>query len=167
MVTDFSLGTVRVASTPLARLEEYLQARGKRMTQQRRMIVEHVFSHHEHFDADSLMDELGRNFGRRKISRPTVYRTLSELVEAGLLVKMDLSGRSVYEHDYGYPNHDHLHCTVCDKLIEFQSTDLVGIRDAVARQNEFRVTGHRLIVSGVCSECQRRKLRPNRRTDRI
>ena len=167
MVNDFSLGTVSVASTPIARLEEYLQSRGKRMTQQRRLIVEHVFSHHEHFDADSLLDELERSFGRRKVSRPTVYRTLSELVEAGLLVKMDLGGRAVYEHDYGYPNHDHLHCTVCDKLIEFKSADLAAIRDAVARQNGFRVTSHRLIVSGVCSDCQRQKLRPSRRLDRI
>ena len=130
-------------------------------------LVDHVFSHHEHFDADQLMEQLPSSGQPGHVSRPTVYRTLSELVEAGLLVRMDLGGRSVYEHDYGYPNHDHLHCTVCDKLIEFQSADLVGIRDAVARQNAFRVTGHRLIVSGVCSECQRRKARPSRRTDRI
>ena len=56
-----------------------------------------------------------------------VYRTLNELVEAGLLRKMTLGNRSVYEHDYGYPQHDHLHCTECDKLIEFQTDELAGL----------------------------------------
>ena len=46
------------------------------------------------------------------------------MVEAGLLRKMVLGGRAVYEHDYGYPQHDHLHCTECDKLIEFSSDEL-------------------------------------------
>jgi len=165
--TDFSLGSVTVASTPLARLEEFLQSRGKRMTQQRRMIVEQVFSHHDHFDADGLFARLQEALGRDQVSRPTVYRTLSELVEAGLLVKMDLGGRAVYEHDYGYPTHDHLHCTTCNRLIEFKSEDLARIRDAVARQHGFRVAGHRLIISGTCDACQRAKSRPNRMLDRI
>lgn len=167
MATDFSLGTVSVASTPLERLEEYLQSRGKRMTQQRRMIVEQVFSRHEHFDADALLEQLIREFGPRQVSRPTVYRTLSELVDAGLLVKMDLGGRSVYEHGYGYPRHDHLHCTVCNRLIEFSSDDLAQIRDEVARQHRFRVTGHRFIVTGICVDCQSAQQKRNRRLDRI
>lgn len=167
MHSDFSLGTVTVASTPLGRLEEYLQSRGKRMTQQRRLIVEQVFSHHEHFDADGLLATLQQVLGRDQVSRPTVYRALNELVEAGLLVKMDLGGRAVYEHDYGYPTHDHLHCTTCNRLIEFKSDELVAIRDAVARQQGFRVSGHRMIVSGTCSDCQRAKSRPKRMLDRI
>ena len=70
-----------------------------------------------------LLAQLQQVLGRDQVSRPTVYRALNELVEAGLLVKMDLGGRAVYEHDYGYPNHDHLHCTTCNRLIEFKSDD--------------------------------------------
>jgi Fur family ferric uptake transcriptional regulator len=88
-----------------------------------------------------------------------VYRTLNELVEAGLLRKMTLSGRAVYEHDYGYPQHDHLYCQICDKLIEFSSEELQEIRDAVAREHNFRVTGHRLIINGVCHDCSRKRHR--------
>ena len=58
---------------------------------------------------------------------------------------MTLGGRAVYEHDYGYPQHDHLYCQMCDKLIEFHSDELAELRDAVAREHNFRVTGHRLI----------------------
>jgi Fur family ferric uptake transcriptional regulator len=163
MSRDYSLGTVEVALTPLQRLEEYLQSRGKRVTQQRKIIVEQVFSRHEHFDADDLLAQLRELVGPKKVSRPTVYRTLTELVEAGLLRKMTLRGRAVYEHDYGYPQHDHLHCTKCDKLIEFSSDELKTFRDAVGREHQFRVTGHRLIITGICSECSRarRAARPH------
>jgi Fur family ferric uptake transcriptional regulator len=57
-LSSFSLGTVEVALTPLARFEEFLQARGKRVTQQRRLIVEKVSERHEHFDADQLAAEM-------------------------------------------------------------------------------------------------------------
>ncbi len=158
---DFSLGKVQVASTPLQRFEEFLQSRGKRITQQRRILVNQVFSRHEHFDADGLLADLAKSDEARNVSRPTVYRTLAELVDAGLLRKMVLANRSVYEHDYGYPQHDHLHCQRCQRLIEFHSEELLKLRDAVAQEHQFRVTGHRLIVSGICNDCRqvRQKLR--------
>ena len=146
----------------MERFEEYLQSRGKRVTQQRRLLVDHVFARHQHFDADDLIDELNRLQGARRVSRPTVYRTLRELVEAGLLRQMNLGGRAVYEHDYGYPQHDHLHCQKCNKLIEFCSEELQRLRDAVAREHHFRVSGHRLIITGICQTCARsqRRKRP-------
>src|SRR6185295_15760760 len=150
MANDFSLGEVHVSLSPKERFDEYLQSRGKRITQQRRALVDYIFERHDHFDADELIESLARRDDGDKIGRPTVYRTLNELVEAGLLRKMTLGARAVYEHDYGYPQHDHLHCQICDKLIEFQSDELAEIRDAVGREHNFRVTGHRLIISGVC-----------------
>jgi Fur family transcriptional regulator, ferric uptake regulator len=166
MANDFSLGTVEVALSPLARFEEYLQSRGKRITQQRRVLVEEVFKRHDHFDAEDLIQYLGQVVGPRRVSRPTVYRTLAELVDAGLLRDMVLDGRAVYEHDYGYPQHDHLYCQKCHKLIEFSSDEVAAIRDAVAREHQFRVTGHRLIISGECAECRSRR-RPARKLDLV
>ena len=152
--TDFSLGTVQVSLSPRERFAEFLQARGKRVTRQRQTIVDHVSSRHDHFDAEQLLEELRRTPAGSRASRPTVYRTLAEMVEAGLLRKMVLDGRAVYEHDYGYPQHDHLYCTGCQKLIEFSSDELVRIRDAVAAQHRFRARGHRLIVMGLCIDCR-------------
>ena len=144
-----------------------MQARGKRITQQRRILVEQIAKRHEHFDADQLLVDLSRNQAGRKVSRPTVYRTLAELVDAGLLRTMTLKGRAVYEHDYGYPQHDHLYCQECHKLIEFSSEDLVRLREAVGREHQFRVTGHRLIITGVCAECRSRRQRAMRRLDLV
>ena len=150
-----SLHKVDVKLPPAERFGQFLQSGGKRITQQRRLIVDMVFSHHDHFDVDELLEHLQDLIAQRKVSRPTVYRTLAELVEAGMLRRMTLSGRSVYEHDYGYPRHDHLYCQVCNRLIEFHSDDLERIRDAAAEKHRFRVLGHRMFVTGICSECRR------------
>jgi len=154
MSKSFSLRSVEVKLPPTERFSQFLQSRGKRITQQRRVIVETVFSHHDHFDADELIDHLQELIAERKVSRPTIYRTLAELVEADMLRKMVLGGRSVYEHAYGYPSHDHLYCQRCNRLIEFHSDDLERIRDTVAGQHNFRVIGHRMFITGVCAECQ-------------
>ncbi len=153
MSGSYSLRSVHVTLPPAERFGQFLQRRGKRITQQRRVIVDTVFSHHDHFDADELIEHLQDLIAQRKVSRPTVYRTLAELVEAGMLRKMALGGRSVYEHDYGYPSHDHLHCQMCNKLIEFHSPALEQIRDAVAGEHRFQVLGHRMFVTGICADC--------------
>ena len=166
MPQDFSLGTVEVSLAPRERFEEFLQSRGKRITQQRRAIVQEVFRRHDHFDAEDLMLHLSKMSQGRRVSRPTVYRTLSELVDSGLLRSMTLLGRTVYEHDYGYPQHDHMHCQKCNKLIEFHSDEVAQIGEALAEQHHFRVTGHRLIFTGICSDCRAQK-RPTRKLDLV
>lgn len=167
MPESFALRKVEVALTPAERFEEYLQSRGMRNTEQRRLMIEYVFREHDHFDADGLIDRLPRKGQPGYVSRPTVYRTLNEFVDAGLLRKFELDGRSVYEHDYGYPQHDHLYCEKCDKLMEFQSDEIVRIREQVAREFSFRVSGHRFIVYGVCDECQKRSRRRPRRLEMV
>ncbi len=159
MNSDFSLRAVRVSVSPVDRFAQFLHQRGKRVTPQRRLIVEQIFSHHDHFDADELLDHLRELIAQRKVSRPTVYRTLGELVEAGLLRRMTLQGRSVYEHEYGYPRHDHLYCEVCNKLIEFHSEELDRLNEKVAAEHDFQVLGHRMFIMGICSECRLREAR--------
>jgi Fur family ferric uptake transcriptional regulator len=167
MSDDQSLGSVAVSLTPQERFEEFLQSRGMRNTEQRRSLLDYVFSGHDHFDADSLMEKLPRKGEPGHVSRPTIYRTLNEFVDAGLLRRFELDGRAVYEHDYGYPQHDHLYCKQCQRLIEFRSDELLQLRDGVAREHRFRVTSHRLIITGICEECSRARRRTKRRLDRI
>lgn len=161
-----SLPPLEVSSTPQERFEEYLQSRGLRQTSQRKFLIERVFSHHEHFDAEELIERLPRRGEDDYVSNATVYRTLREFVDAGLLNSFQLDGRTVYEHDYGYPQHDHLYCTRCRQLFEFQSDELMGIRNRVASERGFRVTSHRMIIHGVCQECSKRK-RKKRKQDLV
>lgn len=156
-----SLQPLDVSLSPQERFEEYLQTRGLRQTSQRKFLIENVFSSHDHFDADELIDRLPRRGEANYVSSATVYRTLREFVDAGLLRSFQLDGRTVYEHDYGYPQHDHLYCTRCRQLFEFQSDALLQLRDEVASDQGFRVSGHRMIIQGICRECSK-----NRRTKR-
>jgi Fur family ferric uptake transcriptional regulator len=162
-----SLAPVEVSLTPQERFNDYLQSRGMRNTEQRRSVLDIVFQQHDHFDADQLLERLPPKGQPGHVSRPTVYRTLGEFVDAGLLRKFVLDGRSVYEHDYGYPQHDHLYCTKCERLFEFQSPELLKLRDDVAKANRFQVRNHRLIISGVCEDCRRGQRRVRRKVDLI
>lgn len=158
---------VAVALTPQQRFEDYLQSRGMRNTEQRRALIKVVFSEHEHFDADQLLERLPEKGSSGYVSRPTVYRTLNEFVDAGLLKKFDLDGRSVYEHDYGYPQHDHFYCTRCHQLIEFQDSELTEQIERVVADNNFQMRSHKLLISGICDPCRRNRQRKRRRVDRI
>src|SRR5258708_17296554 len=149
------LATIAVSASPADKFREYLATRGKRLTRERETIVEEVFSSHEHFDTDQLVSRLaGRTDGKR-VSRATVYRTLDDMVLAGLLRKVARShNREVYEHDYGYPQHDHLICSKCGNLIEFENAPPSRILDTVATDHGLRMVGHRLEVDGLSAECR-------------
>jgi Fur family ferric uptake transcriptional regulator len=162
------LATVSVAVSPADKFREYLTTRGKRLTRERETIVAEVFATHEHFDTDQLVSRLSGRSGGKRVSRATVYRTLDDMVMAGLLRKVARShDREVYEHDYGYPQHDHLICGKCGKLIEFENAPLARILDTVATDHEFRMTGHRLEVYGLCAECSRPPHVRHRKLDMI
>lgn len=164
--SDFSLRKVSVALTPRERYIEFLRSRGKRITPQKRVILDHVSSRHEHFDVEQLLADLRSTPEGARASSATVYRTVAEMHEAGLLHKMELDGRCVYEHDYGYPQHDHLYCSGCRQLIEFSSEELARICDAVAARHQFRARGHRLIITGLCVECRTSRSK-SRHQDRV
>ncbi len=161
------LSAVDVAVSPENKFREYLMTQGKRLTTERETIVREVFASHEHFDADQLVSRLSQRTDGKRVSRSTVYRTLTQLVEAGLLRAVARpNDREVYEHDYGYPQHDHLICDQCGTLIEFADDTLNEILERVADQSGFRVSGHRLEVYGKCADCCRPK-RGHRKTDMI
>jgi len=161
-----SLPAVTVSQTPENKFREYLtsRARPQRFTDQQRDLIRFIFSQHDHFDANQLIREVDR--AELDISRPTIYRTLTKLVDAGLLRRIEVGTRTVYEHDYGYPQHEHLVCERCDKMFEFQSEAILNdLREVCARQG-FQMGGHTLVVRGVCAECNKAR-NAKRRLDLI
>ena len=99
-----TLPSVSVSQSPEGRFREYLASRPepKRFTPQQRELLEHIFARHKHFDANELIEDL--KAANRPVSRATVYRTLTLLVDAGLLKRIEVGSRTVYDHDYGYPD---------------------------------------------------------------
>ncbi len=154
------LPTVPVAVSPIDKFREYLATQGMRLTHERSVIVEDVFSQHEHFDTDQIVERLTPGNTGRRVSRASVYRTVGLLEEAGLIRKVARNNeRDVYEHDYGYPRHDHFICDRCDTLIEFENDRVAELIEELARETGFRMTGHRLEVYGICQECSRPRKR--------
>jgi Fur family ferric uptake transcriptional regulator len=161
-----SLPAVPVSQTPESKFREYLDSRPKpqRFTDQQRDLVRHIFARHDHFDADQLILDAQR--AALGISRATIYRTLTKLVDAGLLRRIEVGTRLVYEHDYGYPQHEHLVCERCGKMIEFQSEPIQGALREVCAAHGFQASGHTLVVRGTCADCNRAR-NPKRRLDLI
>jgi Fur family ferric uptake transcriptional regulator len=156
------LPAIEVSQSPEEKFREYLMSRprAQRYTGQQRDMVRYIFSKHNHFDADQLVDEM-KDAGFR-VSRATIYRTLGKLVDAGLLRRLDFGPRMYYEHDYGYPQHEHMFCNSCHKVIEFQHPALEAIINEVCQKENFQMEGHSFIVRGICAECNRKKMTKRR-----
>src|SRR5262245_58484358 len=123
-------------------------------------MVRFIFSKHNHFDADTLFEDLKRE--GFQVSRATVYRTLSKLVDAGLLRQIDVGPRMYYEHDYGYPQHEHLYCRQCHTMIEFQEPAIADIIADICRQHGFQTSGHTFVIRGLCAACNRARVTKRR-----
>ena len=157
-----SLPAVNVSQTPEEKFREYLASRSRpqRYTDQQRDMVRFIFSQHDHFDADQLIDAM--KAAGFEVSRATAYRTLAKLADAGLLRKLELGPRMCYEHDYGYPQHDHVYCTHCHKVIEFQHPTIETVISEVCQRENFQMDGHSFIVRGICGDCNRKKMTKRR-----
>jgi Fur family ferric uptake transcriptional regulator len=157
---------VEVSQSPENKFREYLASRPRpqRYTEQQRDMVRYIFSQHNHFDADRLFDDMKR--AGFPVSRATVYRTLNKLVDAGLLRRLDVGPRMFYEHDYGYPQHEHLYCQTCGKMIEFQNAAINEVIRDVCLEHNFQSNGHSFIIRGTCAECNRARV-TKRRLDLI
>jgi Fur family transcriptional regulator, ferric uptake regulator len=149
------LPAVPVAQSPEDKFREYLASRSRpqRYTGQQRDLVRYVFSQHNHFDAEILIEDLKK--ADLRVSRATVYRTLNKLVDAGMLRRLEFGPRTFFEHDYGYPQHEHLVCQKCGRIIEFQNPAIDAQLREVCAEHQFQATGHTLVVRGTCSECNR------------
>jgi Fur family ferric uptake transcriptional regulator len=156
------LPAVEVSQSPENKFREYLASRPRpqRYTDQQRDMVRFIFAQHNHFDAEQLIGDMKQ--AGFPVSRATVYRTLTKLVDAGLLRRLELGPRMFYEHDYGYPQHEHMYCQECGKVIEFQNAALDAIIHDVCRHQGFQTHGHTFIIRGVCADCNRARVTKRR-----
>ena len=150
-----ALQAVEVSQSPEEKFREYLASRPdlKRFSQPQKELVAHIFARHKHFDTNELLEDL--KSADRHVSRATVYRTLKLLVDAGLLRRIEVGTRTLFDHDYGYPAHDHLICTECGTMIEFQNAKLDDVLQEVVGQHEFQAVGRSLVIRGICGNCNK------------
>ena len=85
----------------------------------------------------------------------TVYRTMKLLVEAGIAHERRFEDSLTCYERADAEHHDHLICTACNKIIEFEDPEIEERQEAVAAKYGFRISNHRLELYGLCAECQR------------
>lgn len=143
------------------RLEEFIRRKGLRRTGQRDHIISEVFSRDEHFTADELFERVRKS--NTDISRATVYRTLSLLVEANLLREIDLGeNQTTYDPNFlDKPTHNHLVCIDCGKVLEFEDEHIETLNDCVTRRLGFRPVLQSLKIEASCEQLRLKGICPN------
>jgi len=133
----------------------FLAHKNLRVTAQRQAIVETVFNTDEHFTAEQLLKWSRRR--DKSVSRATVYRTLPLLTESGLVREMDFGkDYKFYDPNYAHhPNHSHIICHDCEKIVEFDSDKIVKLEDEISHKLGFSVKTQRLQITGSCEELKR------------
>ena len=131
----------------------YLRENGLPVTPQREAVAVTVFGSDEHLSVEEILDLLrSEGIGAGKA---TVYRTLELLVKSELVAEHDFGeGFKRYEHRLSAePNHDHLICLNCTRVVEFKNSELEGLGKSLAKTHDFYITKHKLEMYGLCLEC--------------
>ncbi len=84
----------------------------------------------------------------------TVYRNLRALVEEGWLVPVELPGEPARYELSGKDHHHHFHCRGCGLVFELSGC-VEKLSELVPAG--FAMTGHELVLYGLCDNCQRRR----------
>ena len=134
---------------------EFIEAKGLRLTTQRRAIIDTVFNTEEHFTAEQLLDWSRRR--DKSVSRSTVYRTLPLLTESGLVREMDF-GKDYKFYDPNYanrPNHNHIVCQDCERIVEFESEKIEKLEAEITHNLGFRLKSQRIQITADCEELKK------------
>jgi Fur family ferric uptake transcriptional regulator len=131
----------------------YLREHNLPVTAQRLAIAETLLTSHRHLSAEEVAQEVTAS--GRKVGTATVYRTIDTLLESGLVVERDFGeGFRRFEPARDIPHHEHLVCTQCGKVEEFRDERLERMTTIVAESRGFARQRHRLVIHGVCKDCQ-------------
>ena len=134
------------------RFDDYIRKRGLRRTSQRDVILEAAFATDDHFTAEELLDK-AKSLDP-KTSRATLYRTISLLVDCGLLKEIDL-GRDERVYDPNFvdsPDHNHLICVDCGKVLEFADENVTVLIDCITRRLGFRPASKSMRIEACCDK---------------
>ena len=118
-----------------------------RMTNQREIILKELRKSREHLTADELYERVKKKMPR--ISLATVYRNLEILSEAGMIAKLEISGRQK-RFDWDVREHDHIYCVKCHRVDNLELD-----RDSIRKpdwdaDSGYSVKSYRLEVAGIC-----------------
>ena len=140
---------------PLDRLTAHVKERGLKSSNQRNIILAAMSSDQKHHTIDEIYALLRKDHS--EIGIATVYRTVRLLCDAGIARELVINHQvSRYELILDDDHHDHIVCTTCGCFIEISSDLIEKEQIRIAKQNNFTLTDHSLVLYGLCRECSRK-----------
>lgn len=134
----------------------YLGKHGLKSTRQREVILDEFLAAGSHLSTEELYRAIREK--HPGIGYATVHRTLKLLAECGLAAQRHFGdGQTRYEQNSDEQHHDHLICTGCGAIVEFENPVIERLQEQIARTHGFRIRHHRLDIYGECALCTTKK----------
>tara|TARA_Y100001968_G_C19306532_1_gene691919 strand:+ start:184 stop:675 length:492 start_codon:yes stop_codon:yes gene_type:complete len=138
-------------------LQQGLHNGGRRLTKQRRKILElfETIGSGMHLSAEDVHHKLLD--ANKRVSLATVYRTLRLLVDMGFLHELELSegGHRFELSSDETPDHHHMVCVRCGRTEEFENDYVLEVGKQAAENIGFELIESTLNVRALCPECQK------------
>ena len=137
------------------KIYDFIDHKGLRKTVQREAIIQAAFSTAQHFTAEELIDMARRI--EPTVSRATVYRTLPLLVESKLLKEIDI-GKDHKTYDPNFvnrPHHNHIICSDCHKVIEFEDHYMETLEDCISKRLGFTPIAKTVRIEAACDQLKK------------
>ncbi len=138
-------------ATPAQSVGERLRATGKRMTVQRRLVLEALQQAKHHTTAEEIASRIRRQYPQ--IDPSTVYRNLEALEELGLVTHTHFEDRVTRWHLADAHRHGHLICRSCGAELEVPMSLLEPLAAKLRAKHGFVADLAHSAVVGVCRAC--------------
>lgn len=130
-----------------------LKGCGLRPTPTRVSILATMFSSNEtHLNIDMVADAVASSY--KSLSMGSVYRTLKEFEEVGLVLRHQFDGLSTVYELSREPDHDHMVCVHCNQISEFHSTEMKTLQRKMAGDSDAQLVAHHHVLYVICRQCQ-------------
>jgi Fur family ferric uptake transcriptional regulator len=111
----------------------------------------------KHFTVDELVQQLENNGW--KLDPEFVKETLQLMCRFGFAHKSRFdNGVILYEHRHLGQHHDHMICTKCRKILEFEEEQIEQLQIKIAAAHGFHVLQHKLEIYGICNDCLKERI---------
>jgi Fur family ferric uptake transcriptional regulator len=133
---------------------EFITREGLKSTRQRDIILDFFLSSKRHMSVEELYRKLRAR--HPSIGYATVCRTLKLFAQSGIAHEMRIGdGQTRYEHLMEGEHHDHLVCTGCGAIAEFENKTIEDLQKDVAESHGFIIHSHKLELYGLCAKCRK------------
>lgn len=133
---------------------DFIVQKGLKSTRQRDIILDFFLSSAQHMSLEELYLKLRAK--HPGIGYATVYRTLKLFAESGIAREIQFGdGQTRYEQVSEGEHHDHLVCTRCGAIAEFENETIEKLQHEVAAAYGFLIETHKLELYGLCAKCRK------------